>query len=409
VAQFANSILDINISFILFENFSGEPEMQESPLAGLGTKVSPPRYSRLMRFSSPSLLVMAAAAFFHVAFQDLKAQTAPLRPKVVIVAYFEIGADTGDRPGELQYWVERDHLERTIQVVGMSRAVRANRDGSEIAIAIGPGNINPAVNLMALGSNARFDLRVSHWLINGIAGISPADGTIGSAVWTDFVINGDLAKEIDAREKPAAWPDGFLSLDGEAQSDPKGGAKWEDDVRTWTGTDAHANRRGNVIRLNVSLLDWAFHLTSNLALPEDEEMRKLRLRYADFAGTTKGPSVQKCANLATEIFWHGKLMDAWAHRWVRFETDNVAHLGTTAMNDTGTLLALHALTEQGKANWNRALLLRTASNFDMPPAGTSAAENLESERHGSYTAYLPALEAAYIVGHPVVAAWLSEK
>lgn len=339
----------------------------------------------------------------------LPAQTAPITPKVVIVGYFEIGADSGDRPGELQYWVERDHLDRTIEVAGMSRAVRANADGTEIAIAIGPGNINPGVNLMALGSDTRFDLRKSRWLISGIAGISPADGTIGSAVWTDFVINGDLAKEIDPREKPAAWPDGFLSLDGETQSDPKGGANWEDDVRTWSGTDARANRRGNVIRLNLSLLDWAFRLTSNVALPENPEMRKLRLRYAGFAGTAKGPAIQKGANLATEIFWHGKYMDAWAHRWVQFETDGVAHLGTTAMNDTGTLLALRALTMQGKADWNRAVLLRTASNFDMPATGTTAAENLESERHGSYTAYLPALEAAYAVGHPVVAAWLSGK
>ena len=23
---------------------------------------------------------------------------------------FEVGEDTGDQPGELQYWVERDHL-----------------------------------------------------------------------------------------------------------------------------------------------------------------------------------------------------------------------------------------------------------------------------------------------------------
>ena len=78
------------------------------------------------------------------------------------------------------------------------------------------------------------------------------------------------------------------------------------------------------------------------------------------------------------------------------------------MNDTGALLALHALTLQGKADWNRALLLRTASNFDMPPSGTTAAENLESERHGNYTAYFSALEAAYTIGHPVVAAWLSK-
>jgi Purine nucleoside permease len=336
-----------------------------------------------------------------------QAQRPVIQPRVVVVAYFEAGADTGDRPGELQFWVERDHLDRTIQVPGMSRAVRANVDGSEIAVAVGPGNINPAVNLMALGNDPRFDLRTSHWLINGIAGISPFDGTIGSAVWTDFVINGDLAKEIDPREKPGSWTDGFLSLDGETQSDPKGGANWEDDVSKWSGTEAHANRRGNVIRLNRALQDWAFQLTRNTTLPEDDEMRKMRLRYRGYVGTLKGPTVQIGANLATEIFWHGKLMDAWAHRWVRFETDGVADLGTTAMNDTGALLALHALTEQGKADWNRALLLRTASNFDMPPEGMTAAENLASERHGSYTAYIPSLEAAYKIGHPIVTAWLS--
>ncbi len=346
------------------------------------------------------LLIVAGIAF---------AQSAPLHPKVVIVAYFEVGADTGDRPGELQYWVERDHLDRVIPVPGMSRPVRANADGTEIAVAVGPGNINPAVNLMALGADPQFDLRASHWLISGIAGISPSDGTIGSAVWTDFVINGDLAKEVDPREKPASWPDGFVSLDGATPSDPKGGANWEDDVRTWTGTDAHANRRGNVIRLNLALMDWAFKLTRNMALPESEEMRALRVQYSGFAGTNSGPKVQTGANLATEIFWHGKLMDAWAHRWVQYETDGVAHLGTTAMNDTGALLALHALTEQGKADWNRVLLLRTVSNFDMPPAGVSAAENLRRESHGSYTAYLPALNAAYAVGHQVVAAWLSKK
>jgi len=291
----------------------------------------------------------------------------------------------------------------------MTHDVRANADGTEIAVTIGPGNIKPGINLMALAADPRFDLRQSHWLINGIAGISPADGTVGDAVWTDFIINGDLIKEIDPREAPAGWPDGFLSLDGTAQSDPKGGAGWEDDVHTWHtqfGSEAHANRRGNVIRMNLALLEWAYTLTKDTSLPEDAAMRTLRLRYPNAAGTKRGPHVETGANLATEIFWHGAKMDAWAHRWVAFETDGVAHLGTTAMNDTGAMLALQALTLEGKADWNRALLLRTASNFDMPPPGVTPAENLASEKHGTYTAYLPALEAAYTVGHRVVAEWL---
>lgn len=332
-------------------------------------------------------------------------QAQAIHPKVVIVTYFEVGNDTGDQPGELQFWVERDRMTRTIDVPGMTRAVRLNADGSEIAVCVGPGNIKPGVNIMALGADPRFDLRQAHWLVNGIAGISPADGTIGSAFWTDYVINGDLAKEIDSREIPPGWSDGFLSLDGETQTDPKSVA-WEDNVAKWSGEDAHANHRGNVIRMNLKLMHWAYNLTRDSPLPEDAQMKTLRLRYVGAAGTGSGPKVQIGANLATEVFWHGAKMDAWAHRWVAFETDSTARLGTTAMNDTGTMLALQALTLAGKADWNNALLLRTASNFDLPPAGTSAAENLASEKHGAYTAYLPALEAAYTVGHRVVTEWL---
>jgi purine nucleoside permease len=329
-----------------------------------------------------------------------------LRPKVVIVCYFEVGADTGDRPGELQFWVERDHLDRVIEVPGMTHDVRANAAGTEIAVTVGPGNIKPGINIMALGEDPRFDLRQSYWLLNGIAGISPADGTIGDAVWTDFVINGDLAKEIDPREIPPGWPDGFVSLDSDTPADPKGANDWEDDVRQWSGDSAHVNRRGNVIRLNLALQRWAYTLTRATPLTEDAPMKSLRLKFANQPGAASGPRVRTGCNLATEIFWSGTKMDAWAHRWVAFETDGVAHLGTVAMNDTGTLLALHSLTQQGKADWNRAALLRTASNFEMPPPGVSAAESLASERHGAYTAYLPALEAAYAVGHRVIAEWM---
>jgi purine nucleoside permease len=38
---------------------------------------------------------------------------APIPVKVVVVAMFELGADTGDAPGEYQFWVEREHLDQT--------------------------------------------------------------------------------------------------------------------------------------------------------------------------------------------------------------------------------------------------------------------------------------------------------
>jgi purine nucleoside permease len=48
------------------------------------------------------------------------------------------------------------------------------------------------------------------------------------------------------------------------------------------------------------------------------------------------------------------------------------------------------------------LVLRTASNYDVPRAGLSAAESLAETKLGHYSAYLPALETAYRVGHVVV-------
>jgi purine nucleoside permease len=222
--------------------------------------------------------------------------TQVIRPKVVIVVYFEVGKDTGDMPGEPQFWAERDHLDRVIDVPGMSRSVRANLDGSEIAVTVGPGNIRPGVNLMALGMGSQFDLRKSYWLLNGIAGISPADGTVGSAVWTHFVVNRDLTKKIDPSETPTGWPDGFLSLDGQLSRMPR----VQQDGKTMFagGAEARANRRGNVIRMNRDLLRWAYGLTKDVALPEDAPMKALRLRY-------KGTTGQKCS-----AFFLGQVIDS---------------------------------------------------------------------------------------------------
>jgi purine nucleoside permease len=49
------------------------------------------------------------------------------------------------------------------------------------------------------------------------------------------------------------------------------------------------------------------------------------------------------------------------------------------------------------------MVLRAVSNFDQPPAGSTAAENLAANvSEHSYSAYLPALEADYRVGNKIV-------
>jgi purine nucleoside permease len=48
------------------------------------------------------------------------------------------------------------------------------------------------------------------------------------------------------------------------------------------------------------------------------------------------------------------------------------------------------------------MVLRTASDFDQPPPGVTAAENLARNSGRQYVGYLPALESAWRVGNTVV-------
>ena len=78
------------------------------------------------------------------------------------------------------------------------------------------------------------------------------------------------------------------------------------------------------------------------------------------------------------------------------------------MNDSGSMVALAALTRAGRADWNRALVLRTGSNFDMQAPDETAEQSANREKHGGYTAYESSLESAYQVGSRVVKALIAD-
>ena len=303
--------------------------------------------------------------------------------KVVVIAMFEQGADTGDQPGELQYWVERNHLDRVLPFPQGYHDLRMNGDGV-LAVLTGVGTAKSAAAIMALGMDPRFDLRRAYWLVAGIAGINPARGSLGSAAWAEWVVDGDLAREIDAREIPADWKTGYLPLRGSVPyAEPRDSSE------------------GEVYHLNPRLVDWAFHLTAAVPLGDSDAMRAARSEYG-FENARRPPFVLKGDTLSAGTFWHGKLLDEWANDWVEYQTGGKGSFVTTAMEDTGTLQSLTFLAKAGRADLDRVLVLRTASNFDLPPEGVTAAENLARTKLGKYSAYLPALEAAWRVGNTVV-------
>src|SRR5579871_3785445 len=78
------------------------------------------------------------------------AKSRPIPVKVVVIAMFEVGNDTGDQPGELQYWVERDHLDRVYELPAGYHAARMNNDG-EMVVLTGQGTAHAAATIMAVG------------------------------------------------------------------------------------------------------------------------------------------------------------------------------------------------------------------------------------------------------------------
>jgi purine nucleoside permease len=311
-------------------------------------------------------------------------QEKPIPIKVVIVTMFERGADTGDEPGELQYWVERNHLDGVIPFRQGFHDLRMNGDGV-LAILTGVGTAKSAAAIMGLGMDPRFDLSRAYWLIAGISGMNPDRGSLGSAAWAEWVVDGDLAREIDGREIPHDWKTGYLPL--------RGSVPYE---------QPRTSNEGEVYHLDPGLVDWAFRLTERTSLPDSEAMKSARSRYPS-ANAQRPPLVMKGDTLSSGTFWHGALLNQWATDWVKYHTAGAGDFVTTAMEDTGSLQSLTLLAKAGRVDLNRVLVLRTASNFDQPPPGVTPAENLAQLKLGKgYTAYLPALEAAWRVGNAVV-------
>jgi purine nucleoside permease len=149
------------------------------------------------------------------------------------------------------------------------------------------------------------------------------------------------------------------------------------------------------------LVEWAYQLTKDTDLPDSEALQMIRKDFVTYPKAQMAPQILKGDQLSAMTFWHGKYMNDWANQWMQYWTQGKGNYVTTAMEDTGTLQALQFLHNAGRADKERALVLRTASNFSMPGEGITAAESMQSENQG-YSAYLPSLEAAWVVGSKVV-------
>ena len=171
---------------------------------------------------------------------------------------YESALETGDHFGEFRLWVERLPLNERFPFPCGFRDLRYNSEKAVIGIVSGVGAARAAACVMALGMDPRFDLSRAYWLVAGIAGVNPLEASVGSAAWVEWVVDADLAFEIDAREIPAEWSTGYLPL---GKTRP-----YEEPI------EADGGRW--VYRLDPALVAWAYRLTAVWALTTRRRCRR---------------------------------------------------------------------------------------------------------------------------------------
>ncbi len=307
--------------------------------------------------------------------------------KVITITMFEIGEIYGDEPGEAQLWYERDSLVNKVDIPGSYSPLYYNKNGQGL-IMTGMGVSNAAATIMALGLNSKIDLTDTYFIIAGVAGTSPKVCTIGSAVWSHWVVSADLCHAIDGREIPDDWDYSRFRI---GCNEPWCETEWS------SGSE--------VFRLDSTLTQAAYILTKDVDLFDTDEAQEIRDRFSEHSIARHKPKVTVGDNIAGNTFFFGEMTSNWADWWMNKWTNGKGTYYTTNMEDSGTLTAFRRLADDNLISFNRIMVLRTTSDFDQQYPGKTTVESMKD----IWSVYPIAIENAYRVGsvvaHEIINHW----
>ncbi|HEY4975244.1 MAG TPA: hypothetical protein VII41_16640, partial [Steroidobacteraceae bacterium] len=211
-------------------------------------------HPRAWRGRWPLSVILAMLLACAAALEPARgAEPAPaIEVKVLIINMFRL---------EAAPWLGVLQADREIRVPGLSSdypLVRCNAQ-AVCQMTTGMGHANAAASIMAVLYSGQFDLHQTYFLIAGIAGIDPARGTIGSAAWARYAVDMGIAHEIDARELPRGWQDGYFGILTDAPD-----KKPRLEYRTET------------FRLDEALLQKAISLSQHAVLEDSDDVRAYR-------------------------------------------------------------------------------------------------------------------------------------
>ena len=284
-----------------------------------------------------------------------------MKPKVLIVTMFQHGQPgTEESTGEASAWIKDRALLKNVALPGIKHGLFVD-EREEVALMItGVGKANAATSMMSVGLHPEIDVQDAFIIVCGIAGANPKAVSIGSPVWCDTVVDGDLASFVSMSELADSRVFPFF---------PMGTTGLEEEEKYTSGTE--------VYELDQTLVQHAYALTKDLKLVDDDQSEAYRALYRTEPATLP-PFVAQGGFLSSDTFLHGHITGMWSEAWFTEWSEGQSRYVLGNQEDSGTLTALKALHEMDKVTWNRVLLLRAGSNYDRPPPGISALDSLQS-------------------------------
>ncbi|KAG7842291.1 hypothetical protein KL942_001029 [Ogataea angusta] len=261
------------------------------------------------------------------------------QPKVMIINMFDYEAEP---------FLEEFGLVHNVTIPGLSPIypeVHCNRNYSICEVITGEGEINAASTMTALALNPLFDLAETYFLIAGIAGISPEQGTLGDVTFARFAVQ-ILEYEVDARQMPSNWTTGYFSY---------GTTNSTQYPTEWYGTE--------IFEVNEALRDRALELAQKTDLfngtARNAEFRALY----DYAPANRTPKAIACDTLTSDTYWFGSDFDEAFSNYTDLITNGTATYCTTQQEDNATLEALMRAAQYGLVDFSRIVIMRSASDF----------------------------------------------
>lgn len=273
----------------------------------------------------------------------------PLAPSVVVLPAFTDAEYTGDA-SEVAPWQARYDFDQEIAVPGCSYAVQYASDADIALVPTGIGKSAAATTVAALAAGDEVALDSATILTVGIAGCTPAAGTLGSVFITERVVDGDIKLRI---------------------GDTTSRMQWLVDNYVW--------------ELNPDLVDRAVTAAQGVTLADSEAAEAIRDDYGD----TRSPTVDTGPTVCGDEVYHGTT--AATQVQALCASYGITEFATTEMEDAGTVTALERF-----GLLDQYVSIRAAANFDREPPGGEPIDSIERDVFELGT------ENAVRVGHAVI-------